>query len=279
MGQRIKRNLMAVAIGIFLYIIYFVIVVYFERSIWELIGTYVVILSAAYFLNRKTIWALRGNYAYVVGRTEVARKYLQKAVNSGTKSPSAYIYLALLLVKYDNNATDAFKHLEQAIKIARDKTEERTAIITQATCHYMNGDTDAAIKVLEEMRKNHDYVNANANITLGYLYLRANRLDEAKHVTDLAIEEEPTSAAAWDNLGQILYAKNEIDEARKAFEAALERKSSMADSNYYMGLICEVADEKAQAKEYFRQASISPFTSFNTITQEQADEKYNEYHN
>jgi len=53
---------------------------------------------------------------------------------------------------------------------------------------------------------------------------------------------------------------------------------SLADSNYFMGLICEAEGEHEMAKDYFRMASISPFGIFNSITQEMADEKYEEYH-
>jgi len=278
MGRRIARNLIIIGIGLFLYVMYVVMVGHFGLDVWILLGSYALLGGLAYFLNRKRIWALRGNYLYVTGNTARARVALKKAVDSGVKSTSAYLYYALLLVKEDNNATDAFKYLEKAKEYAKNPVDQRSALITIATCHYMDGNLEAGIKTLEDMRKEHEYTNTSALVTLGYLHLKAGDYEKALEATNSAIEEEGDYASAWDNLGQIYYETGDVDKARNAFEQALRHKSSLADSNYFMGLICEAEGEHEMAKDYFRMASISPFGIFNSITQEMADEKYEEYH-
>jgi Tfp pilus assembly protein PilF len=277
MSRRVKRNLIIFGIGLFLYLLYFVLIVHLEQNVWILLLTYAVLAALAYFINRKNIWALQGNYFYATGHTARAGPKLKKALEAGTKSPSAHIHYALLLVKEDKDATEAFVYLRRALEYAKTPIDERNTLITMATCHYINNDPHAAIKVLEDMRENHDYVTISTLVTLGYIYLHVGKLDEALEVTNLALEDDENYASAWDNLGQIYFQREDFDEACKAFERALSLRESMADSNYFMGIICEQQGDKEVAAEYFRKAAISPFVYFNTITQEQADEKYREY--
>jgi len=279
MGTRIKRNLIAVFVGVFLYAMYFVMMVYFDLSFWLLLAAYAFVLGIAYFINRKSIWGLRGNFLYASGQRARAKKYLQKAVDADVKSPASYVYLALILVQDDKNATDAFTHLDKALKYARNPQDERYAITTMATCHYMAGDAKAAIKVLEDMRQKHEYTNANSLVMLGYLYFVTEEYDKAIEVSKLALEEEMSNGAAWDNIGQVHFKQENYEEAREAFEKALGLQKTLADSNYFMGIICEMEDELDEAREYFRMAAISPILFFNTITQEMADEKFDKYHN
>ncbi|MDR2168342.1 MAG: tetratricopeptide repeat protein [Clostridiales bacterium] len=278
MTRRIKRNLIIFGVGIGLYALFAVFTSVLHLDIWVVLLAYAAIGALAYFLNRKNIWALRGNYFYVTGHAERARPLLKRALEGGVKSPAAHIYYALLLVKEDKNANEAFKYLDRALEYATNVVDERSAYITMATCHYMNNDAQAAINVLEGMREKHEYVNTSALVTLGYLYIQTGELDKALEMSNLAIEDDANYASAWDNLGQIYFKQEDFSRARNAFEQALSLKESLADSNYFMGIICEQEGEKEQAAEYFRKAAISPFAFFNSITQEQADAKYNEYH-
>jgi len=278
MGQRIGRNLIAVFVGVMLFVVYYLVMVQFGRGLLELLIIYAAAGGLAYFFNRKSIWALRGNYLCMVGQQARARPLLKKAVEAGTKSPSAYIYYAIILIKQDENAKEAFRHLEHAKSIARNAVEERGVITAMATCHYMLNDAPAAIKVLEDMRNEHEYVNANALVMLGYLYLVTEEFDKAIEASELAIAEDTSFVAAYDNIGQVHFLQGDYAAAREAFEKALVARDTLADSNYYMGIICEAEGDERAAAEYFRKAAISPITHLNSITQEMADEKYNQYH-
>jgi tetratricopeptide (TPR) repeat protein len=265
--------------ALFLYVLYVVMITVYGLPLYALLLTYAALLLAAYFLNRKSIWVLRGNYFYITGHQTKARPLLARAIKAGgVKSPAGYIYYALILIKEDKNAEEALAILEKALTVCKTPIDERSTLTTIATCHWLNKEPAKAIEVLENMRKNHEYINASALTTLGYIYMATNDLDNALTVTDLALENDNNYAAAWDNLGQVYLKQNEEQKAKEAFIKALSLKESLADSNYLLGIIYEDEGNKEGAAEHFRKASISPFSFFNTITQEQADEKYKQYH-
>jgi len=252
---------------------------------YTLLLAYAAIIGTLYFLNRKSIWALTGNYYYITGHQAKARPFLEKAIKTGSiKSPASHIYYALILMKEDKDSVNALASLEKALTICKNPLDERNTLTTMATCHWLANTPQKAIDILENMRKNHEHVNPSALVTLGYIYMRTDDLENALKVTNLALADNENYAAAWDNLGQI-YLKQASDEnendcinkAKEAFIKALSLKESLADSNYYMGILSEKEDDTKQAAEYFRKAAISPFSFFNTISQEQADEKYNQY--
>ena len=278
MNLSIKRNLIIIGTALFLYIIYVVIIMVLELPLSLLLLTYATIFAIFYFINRKNIMALRGNYFYITGHTQKARPLLKKAVDSGAKSPGSHIYYALLLMQEDGDAHSALGYLDKALRLSKNPVEKRSTLISIATCHWLNKDPNRAIRVLEDMRASQEYVNTSTMVTLGYIYMSKGDLDKALKITNLALEDDSEYASAWDNLGQIYYKKEDFEEAENAFRRALSYKEFLADSNYYMGILSEQKGDTQAAAEYFRKASISTFSFFNSITQEQADEKYRQYH-
>ncbi|MCL2236453.1 MAG: tetratricopeptide repeat protein [Defluviitaleaceae bacterium] len=273
----VKRNLIVIGSAMGLYGLYVLLILVLGLDFWVILAVYAVVIVTLYIINRKAIMSLRGNYFYLTGNLGRARTILQKAVDSGTKSPASHIYLALILMREDTNANDAFKYLDRAIELSRNPVDKRSATISKATCHWMNKDAKAAIKTLEDMRASQEYTNAPTLVSLGFLYMVDGNLAKALEITNIAIDEEADHAAAWDNLGQIRYREDRIEEAREAFVHALSLKDTLADSNYYMGIITEQDGDFTAAAEYFRKAAISPIGFFNTVTQEQTDAKYEEY--
>ncbi|MCL2854677.1 MAG: tetratricopeptide repeat protein [Defluviitaleaceae bacterium] len=278
MQQGIKRNLIIIGAGLGLYGLYVLLMMVLGMELWVLLSTYILIIAVAYFANRKAIWSLRGNYFYLTGHMERARPLLQKAVNGGVKSPASHIYLALILMQADGNTADAFRYLDRAIEVAKNPVDKRSATIAKATCYWMNKDAKKAISTLEEMRATQEYTNAPTMVSLGFLYMMDGDLENAIKTTNLAIEDEPEHAAAWDNLGQIRQKQGDTEGAKEAFTHALSLRDTLADSNYFMGIISEGEGDKEAAAEYFRKAAISPIGFFNVVTQAQADAKYEEYH-
>jgi len=265
-------------VAVALYALYAVIVLWQQQPIWLLLLVYFVIAATFCFLNRRNIWAVRGNYAYMVGNYERARRLLKRATDADTKSPTAYIYYALLLLRVDKNYQESLVLLDKAVPYCTNPIYERNLLTAKASCHWLGGDSAAAIDALEDMRKRHEYSNAGALTTLGYMYLTAGRIDDAMEVTALAIDDNPSYGAAWDNLGQINYKQGEIETAKENFKLALSKTENLADANYYLGMIYEAEGDSETAKVYFRRASISTIGIFNSITEEQAQAKYDEYY-
>ena len=278
MNDRIKRYLYLFLAAMVLYGMYIVIMIVLGQQFWVLLSAYIVVVVTFYWLNRRSIWAVRGNYLYVTGFKARAKPILQKAVAAGTKSPSAYIYLALMAVQEDKDAETAFGLLEKARKLANTVIDERNALTTLASCHWLSGDTQKAIEVLEDMRASHEYTNAGVLTTLGYLYFAQGNFDKAIEISQLAMEDEPGHGAAWDNVGQVYYKLGDMEAAKENFHTALSKRENLADSAYFLGLIYEAEGSPDSAKEYFRRAAICTISIYNTVTEKQIEEKYNQYH-
>jgi tetratricopeptide (TPR) repeat protein len=248
------------------------------QPFWVLLLTYVAIIITFYWLNRRSIWALQGNYLYAVGQKERAKLVLQKAVKAGTKSPSAYIYLALMAVQQDKDSQTAFELLERAQALPNTIISERNLLTTLASCHWLTGDVQKGIEVLEDMRANHEYTNAGVLTTLGYMYLVQGEYDKAIELSELAMEDDPSHGAAWDNIGQVRYKQGDMEAAKENFITALSKRENLADSAYYLGMIYEAEGNLEEAKESFRRAAICTISVYNSITAEMVEEKYKQYH-
>ena len=274
----LKRYAVILSAALVLYGLYIGIMVLGGQPLWVLLLAYIAIIAAFYWLNRRSIWSVRGNYYYVMGLKERAKPVLQKAVAAGTKSPSSYIYLALMAVQEDRDTETAFALLEKARGLANTVIDERNALTTLASCHWLSGDAPKAIEVLENMRATHEYTNAGVLTTLGYLYFTQGEFDKAVEISRLAMEDDPGHGAAWDNVGQVHYKQGDMEAAKENFRTALSKRENLADSAYFLGLIYEAEGNEDEAKEYFRRAAICTVSIYNSVTAEMVDEKYKQYH-
>jgi len=278
MKRGLKHYLVLGLTALALYALYVLIVLIWQQPVPLLLLAYAVIVVVFCFINRTSIRAVRGNYAYVTGNYERARRLLKRVTAAGTKSPTAYIYYSLLLLREDKNYTEALMWLEKAGPHCNNALYERNMLTAMASCHWLGGNHAAAIKILEDMRAQHEYTNAAALTTLGYMYLSTGSFDKAEEATQLAIKDNEAYGAAWDNLGQISYIKGDMEAAKEYFKAALSKTENLADANYHLGLIHEAEGDKDAAKDYFRRAAACTIGLFNTVTEEQAQAKYNEYY-
>ena len=275
--RKYLRHILIILSAFVLYGIYILIMPVLNQPLYVLLLVYTALLALFYFLNRRSIWAVRGNYFYLTGHYKRSMPILKKAVTSDTKSPAAYIHYALLLLTEDKNTADALIMLEKAEALSSSVVDKRNILTTRATCHWMDGNKDKAIEVFENMRTVPEYVNEGILTTLGYMYLEKKDFDKAMEITRLAMETGPGYGAAWDNMGQIYFRMGDMLVAKENFLAALSKKENLADSNFYLGIIAEADGDKSAAKEYFRRASICSVGMFNSVTSAQLEEKYNEY--
>jgi len=274
----IKRYVFLLTAALVLYGMYVGIMIFGGQPFWVLLVAYIAVVSVFYWLNRRSIWALRGNYYYVTGLKARAKPILQKAVAAGTKSPSAYIYLALMAVQEEKDAQTAFDLLEKARQLNNTVIDERNLLTTLASCYWLAGDAAKGIEVLEDMRARHEYTNAGVLTTLGYLYFTQENYDKAIEMSHLAMEDDPNHGAAWDNVGQVHYKQGDMETAKENFRTALSKRENLADSAYLLGLIYETEGDIENAKEYFRRAAICTISIYNSVTTEMVEEKYNQYH-
>ena len=276
--KRSKKHYIVLAlVAAGLYGLYILLMLVLGLQLYVLLLTYLAIVLTFYLINRKNMWAVRGNYFYITGNYVQARRLLEKAVKANTKSPSAHIYYSLILLREDKKSAEALKLLERARAHCTSVMDERNLIIATATCLWLEGRRDEAVKTLDDMRTKHEYISAGALTTLGYMHFVMGNYDAAREATALAMEDDPTYGAAWDNMGQICYKTGDATGAKQNFIAALQKTENLADANYYLGMIYEAQGDETTAREHFRKAHICTIGLFNSITADDCLKKYKQY--
>lgn len=269
---KILIRLAIIAVATFVYI-QFLAPLLHAQPIFVWLPVYILIILFLYIKNRKNTWAVKGNFYYINGQYEPARLYLKKAIDANCKSYAAYLYYSILILREDGNTKDAFLYLDKAAKHKKNVLEERGMLTTLATCYWIDGRIDKGIKILEDIRKNHSYINETALTTLGYLYLLQQNYTKAIEITQLALDIDPENASAWDNMGQIYFKQNEPNIAKQHFLKAVGYRDGLVDSNYFLGVIFENEGDIETSQTYFKKASICQIDRFNTVTKQQIDDK------
>jgi tetratricopeptide (TPR) repeat protein len=219
------------------------------------------------------IAAVIGNFHTIRGHKEKAEKYFRYALPHGSTSPQAHLTYGLSILR-SGQAKEAAPLLDRALALCKPKKVliQKSIRLSQASCRWALGDTDGAVKILERMRADYDYVNENVLSTLSFMYIEQNDLDKAEALSREAIEDTPSAYSAWDNLGQIAYRRRQWDEAKAHFVKALEFKEDLPDSLYYLGQIAREEGETEKAAEYFEQALACDITALNTVTRAEIEE-------
>ncbi|MDR1640274.1 MAG: tetratricopeptide repeat protein [Clostridiales bacterium] len=261
-----RRNLVLAG-----YAIAFIICVPVLKLSAGLVILVLLLLTAAFVLIFfSSVVAVMGNYLFALGKEEKGAAYLKKALDMNTASPAAHINYAIWRLRA-GDADEALSCLEKARAKNPDIMARKNIDLTSASCHWVKGDIEAAITVLNGMIHTYEYVNAHVLSTLGYMLLVKGDLAGAEEYTRKALEEEPSLSSAWDNLGQIAFNRNEKSEAKEHFNKALEFKPNLPDSLYYLALIHEEEGDFLQALRRLDIAKDSKITALNTVTREQVE--------
>lgn len=271
-----KGKKTAILIALFLLVTYVIIVFFLKLPIYWVLLIYAVCFLAAFIIFNSTFLAIIGNYYHATGKAVKANKFLKKAIDKNTKSPTAYLNYSITLVR-EGQGKEAMEYLQKSLTLNPPVITDKNIMLTMGSCYWVMGDIDAAIEVLEGMRKKYTYVNAHVYVTLAYMYFLKDDLETALELTNKAIEDQPQSGAAWDNLGQIYYKQGDIQKAKESFESAVSYKEDLPDSNYYLGVIAEKEGNAEKAKIYFQKAMNCNITSLNTITKDEVAESYKKY--
>lgn len=259
----------------------FIIFIVVGALIYRLKGA--LILGLIYLiLNCVLFWGkASGIIAYichlVFKKPTIAEKFYKIAVNQKSTTTTALVSYGMLLLRR-GELDYALNLFDRAEKQANDNIIMLKSTLTnKALCYWQKGDIDKAIEILLNCTQRFEYLNPDIYETLGYFYILKNDYDKALEYTNKALSDNPNHASSLDNMGQIYYRLNDYDKALSYFEKAISIKDNLADSYYYLGLIAEKQDNTAKASDYFKKASLCKINSFNTITKEQVEQKYNQY--
>ena len=258
-----------------LYILVTVLSLFFYLSLPALITAYALLTLILLAVFRVDAVSVLGNIYYGRGDKERAGKLFEYAISRNTKSPAAHLHYAVMLLR-KGEAEKASTILDKALGLNVKPLTVKNIRLVKGSCLWAMGETDAAVAHLEKMRGDYEYVNAQVLSTLGFLYFAKGDDEKAEALSLAAIDDTPSTAAAWDNLGQIYYKKNDLPKAREAFEKAIEHKPDLPDSLYFLGLIAKQSDSENAlntANDFFSRALACEITPLNTVTRAQIEKE------
>ena len=161
------------------------------------------------------------------------------------KDPSLQFAYGLSLVKSDR-AAEAEAVFSRLIARHGDSPE---LLVMLGQAHAQQGDFDSAVLSLERAVALKAEV-AEANATLGVIYLRQGRLPEAEKALRAELRSHPGDLASMQNLAIVLDSQQRPDEARALLAEALKAKPDQADARYLLGKILLPQGAAAEAVEH-----------------------------
>ncbi|MEN6534763.1 MAG: tetratricopeptide repeat protein [Bryobacteraceae bacterium] len=186
------------------------------------------------------------------GKGETAAAEVKKLID-GRDDREAYLALAQIYDKA-KNYTEMSNALDAAEKASVSNDEKESVYFMRGAMYERMKNFDAAEA---EFRKvlDVDPENASALNYLGYMLADRNvRLEEALRFISKAVELEPSNGAFLDSLGWVYYRLNRLDEAENYLRMAIDKASHDPTVRDHLG---DVLAQKGQLKEAIQQWEVS----------------------
>lgn len=222
------------------------------------------------------IFGFFGNLYLKTFKLEKAISCYETALKYNTKNAIVLYNYAIVLLQ-NGNPEKALELLEKSRALNKKPLFEKLIILAISSCYWKTNRIEDAINILENLRKNYEYVSPEALTTLGYFYMLNKEFEKALEISEMALGDEKNYSSAWDNIGQIYFFQNDYKNAKENFLKSIEFNPYSVDSLYYLGILEEFENNNDKAKEYFERASKCRITALNTINKEDLLEKLNKY--
>ncbi len=96
--------------------------------------------------------------------------------------------------------------------------------------------------------------HVGARLDLAFLYISAERLEEAEALVEAVLREQPGHRRGKLLRGVVLYHQEKLDEAEALLTEVLLLNPDPIYTHYYLGLIAEKRGDHAKAAEHYREA-------------------------
>lgn len=175
------------------------------------------------FPQSSRLWLVRGVAEITAGKLSDAEKSINKALELDSNFAQAYAYLGVTRVqlgKYD----EAIKLYETALK-----NDSSLSALHQMIADVMLNQTNADYNRIESELKKSIAADPNftmSYLTMGLLYTRMNRWEDALKYLVKATELKPDLAEAYYQLGRVYSRLKQKDEAAKAMNKFKDLKDS-----------------------------------------------------
>jgi tetratricopeptide (TPR) repeat protein len=203
--------------------------------------------------------ALAGSAYATAGDFKKAEEVWRRAVDADPMRLQGYALLAQLYVQQNrlDEAVDNFKEM-----IKRDEKS-----VPANTMLGMLFDMQKRTKEAEEQYRktlSFDSRAAVAANNLAWIYSsRADRLDEALQLAQVAVQQLPDEPNVNDTIGWIYYKKNLPAQAVRHLEISVEKGPQVPDNQFHLGMAYVMAGEVEKAKTTLERAlKVDPKSSY-----------------
>lgn len=213
----------------------------------------------------------------VLNRPETAFRLYEFAYRHGGRVGPPMIAYAMLLMQKTRYAEALallkdVQNLQDLDPPTRKISRQNLAIASEKT-----GDVAGAIAIMEQMRQDYEYFRSDFYTTLAYFYIEAGEYDTAEQINEQARTEGEDCGAVYDNQALIAYKTGDLEQAEALFRKALELDDAMISPRYYLGRIAEEKGDRDTAAQCFWAVHNAGITGLNTVSGEEAEEKYLQY--
>jgi len=213
-----------------------------------------------------TCYCLLGGHGFELVRPSegmpAAKKAVLEALRLDDSLAEAHAFLGIIRLKYEWDWPGAEEKFQRSI--ALDPSYAQAHIFYSFFLEAM-GRQDEAIREAEAAKGN-DPLSLAANVNLGWQYVRANRLEQARQVFEDTAELDPTFWGVHWGLGQYYRRKGNLDEAIEEFRKAIDAGGGHAMPISALGYTYAIAGQPAEAYEMLEKLNalavesyVSPF--------------------
>lgn len=218
-----------------------------------------------------TIYAMKGNAAYNSGDVEGAKKYYEKAIDTGRAKSHIMVQYVMILMRNGNFKT-ALRMIDKTVS-GRSAKDDDKLLLKQYRCliYHKLGDKEEALDDAMEIFSN--FKNTTSYGLLGYLKLAQKDISESTLRLCLeGYEYNCDDRDIVDNLVYACYRMGKFEEAEELLPELIEKNPKFVEGYYHGALVKLALGKKKEAKELLEKIPECTRTALTTVSEEDIKE-------
>ena len=217
------------------------------------------------------IYAIKANSLYNSGDIDGAKKYYQKAIDTGRANSHVIVRYVMILMRNGNFKT-ALRLIDKTVS-GRYVRDEDKLLLKQYRCllYHKLGDVeeamDDALEIFSSVK------NTTSYSLLGYLKLAQEEIGESTLRLCLeGYDYNSDDRDIVDNLVYAYYRMGYLEEAEELLPELIEKNPNFVEGYYHGALVKLALGKKKEAKELFEKISECNKTALTTVSDEEISE-------
>ena len=243
----------------------------FTANIWLGVAVTAICVGYTLFAVRPSLYAAQGNKAFSNQDMAGARRWYQKAYDTGRASLNLKTGYAVLLMRLSafNDAETVLNEIILDKTIAKDK--KYTAKQYRALLYFKQGRPEEAMEEAAELFEN--FRNTTMYGLVGYLKLATNQpIEETLDFCLEAYDYNADDRDIQDNLVLAYYKHGEYEKAKEYADELLEGHPEFVEAVYHSALIALKQGDREQAREYIKKIDGCKRTGLTTVSEADVEE-------